>query len=241
MGLETAAIIGIASAASSLIGSGANFLSAGKQRRKAEQAADKASGAFENAQKELAPNYLKGRSIVKEPYELSREAGLSGLGQIVQAGQEGEQRGAIATAGRANVFNQQQQARSRVAMGQELQRLQDEAAREESRLAGARSKLFQGEAQGYQGMASDARAAEAALKQSAAQGLISAGAAGLQSAPLYSGGGATTPEASNLMSVSGLGQNQELSGLQSLTAVPQYDFGIDDKIFEPIFLTSKTP
>ena len=56
MGLETAAIIGIASAASSLIGSGVNFLSAGKQRRKAEQAADKASGAFENAQKELAPN-----------------------------------------------------------------------------------------------------------------------------------------------------------------------------------------
>ena len=41
MGLETAAIIGIASAASSLIGSGVNFLSAGKQRRKAEQAADK--------------------------------------------------------------------------------------------------------------------------------------------------------------------------------------------------------
>eukprot|EP01049_Picozoa_sp_SAG25_P016703 SAG25_NODE_3955_length_921_cov_0.753041_2_plen_35_part_01 len=33
----------------------------------------------------------------KEAYDLEREAALTGLGQIVQAGQEGEQRGAAVT------------------------------------------------------------------------------------------------------------------------------------------------
>ena len=48
------------------------------------------------------------------------------------------------------------------------------------------------------------------------------------------------------MSGSGLGQNQELSGLQSLTAIPSRSYdrmmkSIDDKIFDTILLTSKTP
>ena len=42
-------LVALASAGASLIGSGLNFLQAGAQKRKANEAADKASAAFDTA------------------------------------------------------------------------------------------------------------------------------------------------------------------------------------------------
>lgn len=159
MAIITGTAIGLGSAAitAGTIASGAAFAAstagtaislskASKQRKAQAEAEDEADKALAAAREKLEVNYLKGLSIQKEPYELAREAGLSGLSQIVQAGQEGAQRGVAATAGRAAIYNQQQQAQARTAMGQELQGLQRAAAAEDARLQTQRVNLDTAEA-----------------------------------------------------------------------------------------------
>jgi len=170
----------------SAAGTTKSFIDAGKARRDAQAASNKATKAFEEAEKKLDVNYLKGLSIKKEPYELAREAGLSGAAQILQAGREGELRGAVSTAGRAQLLNQQQQNQIRMAMGQEAQKIQRDAANEDLRLAGAKANLKLRQAAGFESQAADARAREQALKQAGAQGVVSVGTQALKAAPLYS-------------------------------------------------------
>ena len=190
MGLATG--LAIAGLAVSAAGTTKSFVEAGKARRDAQDASDKATKAFEEAEKKLEVNYLKGLSIQKEPYELAREAGISGAAQVLQAGREGELRGVASTAGRAQLLNQQQQNQIRMGMGQELQGLQRAAAAEESRLQGARARLNLAEATGFQGMAADARARQRALNQAGAQGLVNIGTQAMKLAPLYSGASDST-------------------------------------------------
>jgi len=184
MGLATG--LAIAGLAVSAAGTTKSFVDAGKARRDAQAASDKATKAFEEAEKKLDVNYLKGLSIKKEPYELAREAGLSGAAQILQAGREGELRGAVSTAGRAQLLNQQQQNQIRMAMGQEAQKIQRDAANEDLRLAGAKADLKLRQTAGFESQAADARAREQALKQAGAQGLIDVGTQAMKLAPLYS-------------------------------------------------------
>jgi len=174
------ALAALASAGSSLIGSGLNFLQAGKQKRKANEAADKASTAFDTAINLIEPNYLENVTAPLEAFEQERLSGLMGTQQIVQAGQEGEERGAIAVAGRANAINQQAQARSRQNLANMQFGLNKAIAAEDARIAGVKSGLRQQEARGYQSMAADARQAQQQQMASGAQGLVSAGAAGLK-------------------------------------------------------------
>jgi len=183
MGLATG--LAIAGLAVSAAGTTKSFVEAGKARRDAKDASDKATKAFEEAEKKLEVNYLKGLSIQKEPYELAREAGISGAAQVLQAGREGELRGVASTAGRAQLLNQQQQNQIRMGMGQELQGLQRAAAAEESRLQGAKARLNLSEATGFQGMAADARARQQALNQAGAQGLVNIGTQAMKLPGLY--------------------------------------------------------
>ena len=192
MGLATG--LAIAGLAVSAAGTTKSFVEAGKARRDAQDASDKATKAFEEAEKKLEVNYLKGLSIQKEPYELAREAGISGAAQVLQAGREGELRGVASTAGRAQLLNQQQQNQIRMGMGQELQGLQRAAAAEESRLQGARARLNLAEATGFQGMAADARARQQALNQAGAQGLLNVGTQAMKLAPLYSAASDSTSQ-----------------------------------------------
>jgi|13_taG_2_1085334.scaffolds.fasta_scaffold02400_2 hypothetical protein len=189
------ALAALASAGSSLIGSGLNFLQAGKQKRKANEAADKASTAFDTAINLIEPNYLENVTAPLEAFEQERLSGLMGTQQIVQAGQEGEERGAIAVAGRANAINQQAQARSRQNLANMQFGLNKAIAAEDARIAGVKSGLRQQEARGYQSMAADARQAQQQQMASGAQGLVSAGAAGLKALPLFGGNNAVDPAA----------------------------------------------
>ena len=161
--------------AASAAGTASNFIQAGKQRRAADRAADEAAKALEAARDKLQVNYLKGLSIQKEPYELAREAGLSTAAQIVQAAQEGDQRGVAAGATRAALAQQNLENRNRMAMGQELQGLQRAAALEDRRLQSQLSNLDLAEARGFQSMAADARDRQRELNQAGAQGLVGLG------------------------------------------------------------------
>ena len=184
----------LASAGVSLIGSGLNFIQAGAQKRKANEAADKASRAFDQALNLIEPNYLENVALPLEAFEQERLSGLMGTQQIVQAGQEGEERGAIATAGRAALSNQQAQARARQGLAATQFALDKAVAAEDARIAGVKSGLRQEEAKGFQAMAADARQAQQQQMASGAKGLVTAGAAGLKAFPLFGKGeGAVDP------------------------------------------------
>ena len=101
MGLETAAIVAISSGAISLGTATAGFISAGKRRREARDAANKADRAFKQAEQIASENKFAGLSIPKEAFEQQRETVLTGIGQTLQAAQEGSQRGAAAAGSRA--------------------------------------------------------------------------------------------------------------------------------------------
>lgn len=186
MAIATGTAIAI-SAGVSALSAGASFVQAGKQRKKIEAAERDAQKAMQEAKGRLDQNFYEGLGIQKEKFEEERENILSGLSTIVQAGQEGEERGAAVSAGRAALFNQQAQAQSRMAKGQELQRFQELAAREDARNKDALVNLNLAEVSGQQRRAADARAAEQAANMAAVGGLVNLGTQAMKLPGLYGG------------------------------------------------------
>lgn len=176
----------------SAAGAGFSFAEAGKQNRLAREAQRDAAKALEEAKKKLEVNMMKGLSIAKEPYELQREALLQAGASALQAGVEGDPRGAAATAGRVFQAQQQASAEQRAAMAEEMQNLDLLAAQEEVNLQRQRVGLDIGEARGQQAMAADARRAAAAATQAGVQGLVDMGTTLFQGSDLYAG--ERTPE-----------------------------------------------
>jgi len=154
-----AAFTTIAALGMSAAGSAFSFIQAGKQSKIEKDAQKQAAKAMAEAKKKLEVNMLSGLSIAKEPYELEREALLQQGAAALQAGVEGDTRGAAATAGRVMQAQQQAQAGIRADMAQEMADLDLLKAQEESRLQGARVDLDLGEVEGQQMRAADARAA----------------------------------------------------------------------------------
>ena len=157
--------------ATGIAGSIMSFSQAKKQRDLQEQAQLQADKAFQEAKDKLEVNYLEGLTIAKEPYELEREALAQAGASALQAGIEGDQRGAGATAGRVLMAQQAQQAQQRAGMSREMQALNQLAAQEESRLQGARVDLDLAEAKGFQQQLADLRASEAASRLQGVQGI----------------------------------------------------------------------
>ena len=170
----------IASAAIQAGTSAVGFAQAGKARKDMKQAEAEADAAIAEARKKLEVNYLAGLSIAKEPYELARENLLQSSAAALQAGMEGETRGAAATAGQVLMAQQAQAAQQRSAMSQDMQRLQELAAREESRLQKARVDLDIGEAKGAQQAAADYEMAMRDAQQGAVNNLAGALTTGVQ-------------------------------------------------------------
>ncbi len=184
MAIGTATAIGLGISA---LSSGMSFAQAGKQRKLQEEAQREAEKAFQEAKNKLDVNYLEGLAIAKEPYELERESLLQTGAAALQAGVEGETRGAAATAGQVLMAQQAQAAQQRAAMSREMQQLQQLAAQEESRLQGARTELDLAEARGQQQIAADAAEARQAAISSGVEGLAGMGMTFLESAPLFDG------------------------------------------------------
>jgi hypothetical protein len=182
-----AAFTTIATLGAAAIGSGMSFAEAGKQRKLQSQAEAAAQKAFDEAKAKLDVNYLEGLTIAKEPYELEREALAQAGASALQAGIEGDQRGAGATAGRVLMAQQAQQAQQRAGMSREMQALNQLAAQEDSRLQTARVELDLGEAKGQSQRAQQAQQARASAMNAGIGGLFNIAAAGIESGKLFSG------------------------------------------------------
>jgi hypothetical protein len=171
----------------SAAGSAFSFAEAGKQNKLAREAQRDAAKALEEAKKKLEVNMMRGLSIAKEPYELEREALLQAGASALQAGVEGDPRGAAATAGRVFQAQQQAAAEQRAAMAEEMQNLDLLAAQEDVNLQRQKVGLDLGEAQGQQMIAADARRAAAQATTAGVQGLVDMGTTLFEGSGLYSG------------------------------------------------------
>jgi hypothetical protein len=184
-GITTIAALGMSAA-----GSAFSFIQAGKQSKIEKQAQKDAAKALAEAKKKLEVNMLSGLSIAKEPYELEREALLQQGASALQAGVEGDPRGAAATAGRVMQAQQQAQAEVRADMSQEMADLDLLKAQEDVNLQAQKVDLDLGEVAGQQQIAADARAARAASLQAGVQGLVDVGLGAMEAGDAFSG----TPE-----------------------------------------------
>lgn len=177
-----AAGIGMATTAAT---TGMSFAQAGKQRRMQRQAESEAEKAMAEARKKLEVNYYEALGIQKEPYELQREALLQQGAMGVEAGREGDVRGAAATVGRVQMAQQEAQAGIRSAMGQELTDLAKLTAAEESRLRDVGVGLDLEEVAGAQLAAANAQEMGAQATQQGMQGIASLGQQIAEAVPLY--------------------------------------------------------
>jgi len=181
MAATTAAIAGLVATG---ISTGMSFSQAAKQQRLYRQANAKAEQAMQEARNKLEVNYMDQLSIMKEPYELQRQAMLVQGAQSLEAAREAD-RGAAPTAGRLQAMQNEQQAGIRTAMGQELMALEKLSADEESRLRDINVQLDLGEVQGAQLAAADAQQARSAAMTQGFQGLTQMAGYAAEMVPLY--------------------------------------------------------
>ena len=127
-------------AGTTLYGGAKSFSDASKARKRGEAAQRAADKAIEEAKKRVDVNVYEQLSIAKEPYELMREAQLVQGATGMQAGVEGDTRGAAATAGRVQMAQGQQQAAIRAEQAQQMDEINrlvaDEDKRRQQQLAG---------------------------------------------------------------------------------------------------------
>lgn len=166
--LTTATIVGLAATAATTTGS---FIQASKQKKLQKEAEAEADRALADARKKLEVNFYENLGLQKEPYELQREALLSAGAQGLQAGVEGSQRGAAATAGRVQLAQQAGQREIAGAMGQKMFDLQKLALQEDIRLRDMGLGLDIKEVEGQQAQAQAAEAARQAQMQQAIAGV----------------------------------------------------------------------
>jgi hypothetical protein len=162
-----------------------SFSEASKAKKKQNKAEREAAKAMEEARRRTEVNVMERLSIKKEPYEQQVMALLTQGALGLQAGVEGEQRGAAATAGRVQMAQNIGQERVRTAMGQELQDIERAKVDEEARLLDMRAGLNLAEAEGYQQMAADAEKARAANIEQGIAAFGNLATTSMENMPLY--------------------------------------------------------
>lgn len=130
MAVTTSAAIGLAATAAT---TGMSFAQRSKQRKLQIKAQEDAKKFMEEARKKIDVNFYDQLSIIKEPYELERDALLASGAQAIEAAKESN-RGVAATAGRVAMAQNAGQGQIRTAMGQDLMNLEKMSAAEEARL-----------------------------------------------------------------------------------------------------------
>lgn len=163
----------------------ASFSQAAKQKRLKESAENKASKAMEEAKRKANVNYMDALSVKKEPYELQKDLLLSQGAAALEAGVEGETRGAAAVAGRIQAAEIDASEKLRTAMSGELTSLERLQAEEDARIRDKQVDLALGEVEGAQMAAADAEQASAAAVQQGLAGLTNATQQALGVVPLY--------------------------------------------------------
>ena len=120
-------------AGTTLYGGAKSFSDANKARKRGEAAERAADKAIEEAKRRVDVNAYEQLSIAKEPYELMRDALLTQGATGMQAGVEGETRGAAATAGRMQMAQNLRQGEVRGEMGQRMDEINKLVAGEDKR------------------------------------------------------------------------------------------------------------
>ena len=120
-------------AGTTLYGGAKSFSDANKARKRGDAAQRAADKAIEEAKKRVDVNVYEQLSIAKEPYELMRDALLTQGATGLQAGVEGDTRGAAATAGRIQMAQGQQQADIRAQQSQQMDEINKLVAKEDAR------------------------------------------------------------------------------------------------------------
>lgn len=162
-----------------------SFSEANKAKKRQQKAEREAAKAMEEARRRTEVNVMEALSIQKEPYEQQVMALLTQGQAGLQAGQEGETRGAAATAGRTYMGQLAGQERVRTAMGQELQDIERAKIAEEGRMLDMRAGLDLAEAEGYQQMAADAEKARAANIEQGITAFGNLATTSMENMPLY--------------------------------------------------------
>ena len=183
-----AAGVGLASTAAT---TGMSFRQASKQRDAMLDAQKKADDAMAEARKKLDVNFYESLSIPKEAYAQQVQANLVAGAQALEAGREGEARGAGALAGMVQAQQNQAQNEIRANMGQDIYNLQAATAQEDARLRDIGIQLDLGEVEGAQLAAANDQELSAQAMGDAFAGVTSMAGQLASMAPLYEKSGST--------------------------------------------------
>lgn len=148
-------------AGTTLYGGAKSFSEANKARKRGEAAQRDLLKSMQEAKRRIDVNAYEQLSIPKEPYELMREAALVQGATGMQAGVEGETRGAAATAGRLQMAQQAQQAGIRSSMGEQMMAIDQLVAEDDARIQQQLAGIALTEAAGAQEAMRDAEEARA--------------------------------------------------------------------------------
>jgi hypothetical protein len=162
-----------------------SFSQANRQRNAMLNAQEKADAAMAEARKKLDVNFYESLSIPKEAYAQQVQANLVAGAQAMQAGVEGEARGAGAVAGMVQAQQNQAQNEIRANMGQDIYNLQAATAQEDARLRDIGIQLDLGEVEGAQLAAANAQEMSAQAMQQGMQGVTSLVEQAAETAPLF--------------------------------------------------------
>jgi hypothetical protein len=162
-----------------------SFSQANRQRNAMLNAQEKADAAMAEARKKLDVNFYESLSIPKEAYAQQVQANLVAGAQAMQAGVEGEARGAGAVAGMVQAQQNQAQNEIRANMGQDIYNLQAATAQEDARLRDIGIQLDLGEVEGAQLAAANAQEMSAQAMQQGMQGVTSLVGQAAELAPLF--------------------------------------------------------
>jgi hypothetical protein len=222
-----------------------SFSEANKAKKRQQKAEREAAKAMAEARRRTEVNVMEALSIKKEPYEQQVMALLTQGQAGLQAGVEGETRGAAATAGRVQMAQNLGQERVRTAMGQELQDIERAQVAEEARLMDMRAGLDLAEVEGYQQMAADAEKARAANIEQGITAFGNLATTSMENMPLYGFGGGLKNMPSDIAGeAAGLGlsereymklNRQNQRALNKAGGAPQFGLGFDNSLGQSIF------
>ena len=191
MAAVTSVVTAVATVGSAVYGAVKSNKQAKEARKDRQNAQRAASKAYKEAAKGLDVNFYEGLSVNKTPYELERDAMLATSANLIDAAQQGDQRGVGATASRVLAASKDAQQDTTTRMSREMQNIDLKKRSEDSRLRDLKSDLALSKAEGAQVAAANARNREAQAKQnmhsSIQQGI---GAVG-QALPLFMPSGVT--------------------------------------------------
>jgi len=148
--------LGLTSLGIGLATTAASFGQAAAQSKKQKKAQAAADRALEDARKRLDVNYMEDLGINKEIYDIARDRSMVQAAGLMEAAREGRTRGVASTAGQVYQQDLLGQQQIMAQQEQEMNRIEELIAGEDSRLAGLQADISLQEAEGAQKAAAEA-------------------------------------------------------------------------------------